>query len=676
MIIISYNKQTWNEYDDNQTADKNLANGGIISADRLNHMETGISNNDINKVTDNHDNTITANKLIYDLSKTGLTPLDVYGSGSFNDLPLGTVFTSTSMTDGPDKAHSFTTTTFYSPQYNGRKVQIAFADSENLVFFRILIGANVWNSWTKLADDSKVVHSADMRKPASDVAGIDEVSTLQTQVDNSAVGTNLYTDTKDFDNQSSWINYGFWTKTMDTYNGLAVMQTTQGWNGIGQYIQVKKGDILTYSVYAKYISGTGTSNFYFPINSPTEGSYNTAAVDSGCIPVTITDSWQRVSATTVATSDGYLCPRLERTDNNANTLQIAGIKLEKGSVATDWCPNPSEILTYQALNDFYMPTVKAYGAKGDGVTDDTVAIQKAIDANVNGAIAFPPGTYLINDTIKINQRCSLHFYGATVKATKAMSVMFYTDNQNFENDLQIISMIGDGASCLDLNNNASIGIRASGLILQTFSIKNLPDNAIGIKVEGISKIANIMMANSISTTGTVGIQFDITDCRLQHFVPVNIEKGIVVNQASTHITDYHPWSVIMPMTNRTVGIQVNTSGVYLNDYYADTCFKGIEVSGPNTLIIINNFGAFWNTEFYNDKNSSPVPYLFYFDNFDKSYKGEHILVSNSILLNGANVKGQYGFWSNLTDNNGFGLSNVQISKQTENINGIATQFLA
>ena len=52
-----------------------------------------------------------------------------------------------------------------------------------------------------------------------------------------------------------------------------------------------------------------------------------------------------MSGTVVATSDGYLRPRIERTPSNTNTLQIAGIKVEKGSVATDWCPNPSEILT-------------------------------------------------------------------------------------------------------------------------------------------------------------------------------------------------------------------------------------------------------------------------------------------------------------------------------------------
>ena len=289
--------------------------------------------------------------------------------------------------------------------------------------------------------------------------------------------------------------------------------------------------------------------------------------------------------------------------------------------------NGHNVLTDSSLN-FYMPAVRGYGAKGDGVTDDTEAIQRAIDANADGALAFPPGTYLISDTIKIDQRIALHFYGATIKATKTMSAMFYTDSWNFESSLKTIAMIGDGASCLDLNNNASVGIRASGLVLQTFSMKNLPDNAIGIKIDGISKIANIIMTNRISTTGTIGIQFDVTDCRLQHFVPVNIETGIVVNQGATYITDYHPWSTIMPMTNRTVGIRVNSAGVYLTDYYADTCFKCVEVSGPNTMIIINNFTSFWNPGSYNDQNSSPGPYRFYFKNFADIYKVEHILVSN------------------------------------------------
>ncbi|MCG0820598.1 reticulocyte binding protein [Lactiplantibacillus plantarum] len=176
------------------------------------------------------------------------------------------------------------------------------------------------------------------------------METVQTQVQNSAVGTNLYTDTHNFDNLASWWGFGAWTKTTDTYNGLAVMQTIDDWNGLSQYIQVKKGDILTYSVYAKYISGTGTSTIYWQLNRSPEGSYSNASTAVSATDVTITDSWTRVSSTTVATSDGYLRPRIERTNKTTNTLQIAGIKVEKGSIATDWCPNPADNATVTAVS--------------------------------------------------------------------------------------------------------------------------------------------------------------------------------------------------------------------------------------------------------------------------------------------------------------------------------------
>jgi hypothetical protein len=49
--------------------------------------------------------------------------------------------------------------------------------------------------------------------------------------------------------------------------------------------------------------------------------------------------------------------------------------------------------------------VKAYGAKGDGITDDTIAIQNAINAALNngGDVFFPKGYYRVTQPIKVGQ---------------------------------------------------------------------------------------------------------------------------------------------------------------------------------------------------------------------------------------------------------------------------------
>jgi hypothetical protein len=64
--------------------------------------------------------------------------------------------------------------------------------------------------------------------------------------------------------------------------------------------------------------------------------------------------------------------------------------------------------------------VRAYGARGDGRTDDTAAIQRAVDAaaRTGGVVKFPPATYVITG-VQLPAGITLDGYGATLKRPPA-----------------------------------------------------------------------------------------------------------------------------------------------------------------------------------------------------------------------------------------------------------------
>jgi Pectate lyase superfamily protein len=59
-------------------------------------------------------------------------------------------------------------------------------------------------------------------------------------------------------------------------------------------------------------------------------------------------------------------------------------------------------------------SVKTYGAVGDGTTDDTTAIQNAINANCNGSVYFPGATYKYS-TLSIT--CNIRLFGDGMKSS-------------------------------------------------------------------------------------------------------------------------------------------------------------------------------------------------------------------------------------------------------------------
>jgi len=103
-------------------------------------------------------------------------------------------------------------------------------------------------------------------------------------------------------------------------------------------------------------------------------------------------------------------------------------------------------------NNIHQYNVKDYGAVGDGVTDDTEAIQDAIDAAGGGVIFLPAGDYLIKTTILLTTGSQLVGMGHGSKIIADVSMndggltpMLEVPSGNYYTKMENICLIGNAA---------------------------------------------------------------------------------------------------------------------------------------------------------------------------------------------------------------------------------------
>lgn len=202
-------------------------------------------------------------------------------------------------------------------------------------------------------------------------------------------------------------------------------------------------------------------------------------------------------------------------------------------------------------------TPEMFGARGDGVTDDTKAIQDAVNCDLPVRFAKQNGIYCISETITVNGIIDFIMEnGSVIKVTSTIeTAIIFTNIPVYLDATEPFSII---QLHLDCDYKAEIGVTIDGLRTDgksNFIIENFND--IGLKVTDKktgSNLGNVRCdcrSKNNNYFANYGIYSEATDNLYNFVVAVNCLNGCKFGNAATVVL-YHPWRSNYPDSSKGV----------------------------------------------------------------------------------------------------------------------------
>lgn len=260
-----------------------------------------------------------------------------------------------------------------------------------------------------------------------------------------------------------------------------------------------------------------------------------------------------------------------------------------------------------------------FGAVGDGVADDTKALQAAVDAAIakKTALASPmSAVYAVSAPIEIRGMLNADFQLAEIRAAARMPAVirydaspYYTVLRNLRIDAALQADV-----CVSILNARKLRLDnlVTGRHLKT-ALKIARGYEIFVQNSHFNG-SDPDRKTSDAADNTVGIEIATSDCHFSDIVIIDC-KTAIVNRGFNFYDRIHAWTAKPSVIKDSVCFDV-WSACIISDSYADTFQTCVRVRRKGVECKLTGCGAYYNENLYKAKLGHVEPYLFWMDEGD------------------------------------------------------------
>lgn len=259
--------------------------------------------------------------------------------------------------------------------------------------------------------------------------------------------------------------------------------------------------------------------------------------------------------------------------------------------------------------------VKDYGVKGDGITDDTIALNAILNTGDGLTFYIPSGNYLISSTLTPNTRCC-------IKMSKNARIFTNTEMENLVvyNDGRINGVAvksfwtGGILDCNDFANNAITFGNFTNFTFEETQMINFKQKGIVTKSEN-STTHGGLMGNKLyfrnwnyGYNGSIAIYNNGQDNKFYDITVVDVETAIDTNFGI--FTRIHHWISKMNIFPNSCFAYVRNSYAMFQNNVVDTIRCGFK-SNANIQVRANGVTCLCNHLFYTTEVAAVTPFIFF-----------------------------------------------------------------